>query len=67
MRRNLGVEFMKTGNSNYKEKIHLVTKEIQSDKIQQTIINQKNIIATRDKELISLICKVLKTNFKKTK
>lgn len=67
MRRYLGVEFMKTGNSNYKEKIYLITKEIQSDKIQKKIINQKNIIAIRDKELISLISKVFKTNFKKTK
>lgn len=49
MRRNLGVEFMKTGNSNYKEKIYLITKEIQSDKIQKKIISQKNIIATRDR------------------
>lgn len=41
MRRNLGVEFMKTGNPNYKEKIHLVTKEIQSDKIQHNNKSEK--------------------------
>lgn len=67
MRRNLGVEFMKTGDSNYKEEIHLITKEIQSDKIQHNNKSEKYNCHTRDKELIPLICKVFKTNFKKTK